>query len=252
MDMPSSETKSLTYYSVWDRTTRSFHWINVLCIIALAGIGLVLLNDDALDINRDGKVLLKTIHVYIGYLFVLNLVWRFVWGFIGNRYARWRSVLPVGAGYWQSVSQYVSGVRSGKVPHYLGHNPVARLMVALLFLLLTVQAVSGLVLAGTDLYMPPFGDKIANWVSVKDQDGHAATRLIPGSRVGVDAAALKDMRHFRKPFGMTHETVFFILVIAIMLHVLAVVVTEIREMNGLVSAMFTGKKIMSGQPVDRD
>ena len=247
----SSETKPLVYYSVWDRTTRWFHWINVLCVIALAGFGLVLLNDDTLDISRDGKVLLKTIHVYIGYLFVLNLVWRLVWGFIGNRYARWRAILPGGSGYWQSVTRYISGVRTGQAPQYLGHNPVARLMVALLLLLLSIQAASGLVLAGTDLYMPPFGDKIATWIAV-GHDSDVAAKLVPGSRTGVDAAALDEMRHFRKPFIITHELIFYFLAVAIMLHIAAVVLTEIRESNGLVSAMFTGKKILSERPLDHD
>ena len=126
----------LNYYAVWDRTTRLFHWINVICIIGLISVGVVILNDKALGVSDDGKYLLKTVHVYIGYIFVLNLLWRIIWSFIGNKYARWRAILPIGKGYWHSVSEYIAGLKSGNPPQYLGHNPVAKLMVGFLFLLL--------------------------------------------------------------------------------------------------------------------
>ena len=80
-----SELKS---YPVWDAGTRWFHWINALCVIALAVVGLVILNAKALDISNPGKVTLKTVHVWIGYVFALNFLWRIVWAFLGNRYAR--------------------------------------------------------------------------------------------------------------------------------------------------------------------
>ena len=86
-------------YSVWDATVRWFHWINVLCVLGLIAIGVALLNDSALGISNDGKVLLKTVHVWIGYVFALNLLWRFVWAFVGGVYSRWSAILPVGPGY---------------------------------------------------------------------------------------------------------------------------------------------------------
>ena len=58
--MPDNELK---YYSVWDRTTRLFHWLNVICITGLVGVGIVILNAKALGVSGEGKVILKTIHV---------------------------------------------------------------------------------------------------------------------------------------------------------------------------------------------
>ena len=83
----------LREYKVWDRAQRIFHWINALAVLALIGIGIVILNADALRVPDDpGMVTLKTIHVYAGYIFVINLVWRLVWGFIGGPFARWRAL----------------------------------------------------------------------------------------------------------------------------------------------------------------
>jgi len=95
-----SELKS---YVVWDAPTRWFHWINFVSVLGLAGVGLVILNDGALGVSNGGKVILKTLHVWIGYVFVVNLLFRFAWAFLGNRYARWGQMFPGGAGYGRAL-----------------------------------------------------------------------------------------------------------------------------------------------------
>ena len=245
----TDSTPELTTYPVWDKTVRIFHWLNVLCVLGLIAVGTVILNAKVLGIPSDGKILLKTVHVYIGYIFALNLTWRIVWGFIGNRYARWTAMIPFGTEYRSQLSAMLSGIKSGKPVGFLGHNPIARLMVALLFLLLSVQAISGLVLAGTDVYMPPFGNTIKEWIAT---DSTTIESVKPYSKTGVDEAAYKEMRDFRKPFITTHYYVFYILLAAIFLHLMGVVVTELKERNGLVSAMFTGKKVFVEKPFDAD
>ena len=239
-----SELKS---YRVWDAPTRWFHWINVLCVIGLIAIGVVILNAKVLGITNDGKVLLKEIHVWIGYVFVINLLWRFIWAFIGNRYARWREMVPGGTGYWRSLKSYVSSLGTGRPQQFLGHNPLARISVAVLFLLITVQAISGLVLAGTDVFYPPIGFWIAGWVAAPGID---PATLVPYSPHMYDEAAWESMRAFRKPFITAHYYCFYALVVMIVVHIAAVVVTELREGGGIVSAMFTGRKVLGDKPVD--
>jgi len=243
----TDSTSPLTAYPVWDKTVRIFHWLNVLCVLGLIAIGTVILNAKALGVPSDGKILLKTVHVYIGYVFAANLTWRIIWGFIGSRYARWSAILPFGTEYRRQLSAMITGVKSAKPVGFLGHNPIARLMVALLFLLLTIQAISGLVLAGTDVYMPPFGNTIKEWVAT---DSTTIELVKPYSKEGVDEQAYKAMRDFRKPFISTHYYVFYILLVAVFLHLVGVVVTEVKERNGLVSAMFTGNKVFSDKPFD--
>jgi cytochrome b len=47
-----------------------------------------------------------------------------------------------------------------------------------------------------------------------------------------------------------HEICFYLLMLAIVLHVFAVVVTEVRERSGLISAMFSGIKYLHKKPED--
>lgn len=232
---------------VWDRSVRAFHWINVLCVLGLIAVGTVILNSKVLGVSTDGKILLKTIHVYIGYVFALNLAWRIVWGFIGNRFSRWRAVLPFGNQYKEHHRAFMRGLKAGKPALFIGHNPLARWMVSFLFLLLSAMAVTGLVIGGTDVYMPPFGgyfkSRLAESPATIDQ-------IKPYSDVGVNKDARKAVREIRKPIATAHYYGFYILLAAVFLHLAAVVLTELRERSGLISAMFTGEKVFAERPVD--
>lgn len=237
----------LKIHEVWDLPTRLFHWINALCVIALAGIGYVILHAGDIQVPAAGKVTLKAVHVWIGYVFAANLLWRIAWAFMGNRYARWRELLPGGRGYLQALRSYLSAFFAGHPRQYLGHNPAGRLGVAALLLLICIQAVTGLVLAGTDLYYPPFGHWIAQWIAAPGVD---PAILVPYSPEMYDSAAYERMRAFRKPFALVHLYSFYVLMVVIVLHVAAVIITEVREGGSIVSAMFTGKKVIRGKPAD--
>lgn len=241
-----SELKS---YAVWDASTRWFHWINALCVLALALVGFMILNAGGLEVPNSGKATLKTIHTWIGYVFVLNLLWRIVWAFFGNRYARWRSMLPGGKGYLHALRSYVASFIAGHPEQYVGHNPAARLGIAVLFVLIVIQALTGLVLAGTDLFYPPIGHWIAQWVAAPGVD---PASLIPYAPEMYDATAYADMRAYRKPIAVVHLYSFYVLAVVAVLHIAAVIVTEVKEGGNIISAMFTGRKIISGRPVDED
>ena len=239
----------LNVHFAWDRSVRVFHWINFLCMLGLIALGVAILNDKALGVSNEGKILLKSVHASIGYAFALNLLWRLVWAFVGGPRARWRAILPGGRGYLAEVRSYVRGFGTGQARQYLGHNPLGRLAVAILLLLLLNQAVTGLVLAGTDLFWPPIGAWIAGWVAAAGVD---SATLVPYAPEMYDATKYEAMRAFRAPFITAHEWGFWTLLTFAALHILAVVITELREGGGLVSAMITGRKVLSGPPADRN
>ena len=234
-------------YRVWDLPTRWFHWINFACVLGLTAIGIAILWDKELGVTDGGKILLKTTHVWFGYIFVLNLVSRIIWAFIGNRYARWSAIVPFQPGYGAAAKSYLRGMIRGDVRPYLGHNPVARAMIALLLALLVLQAATGLILAGTDIYYPPFGYWVAAWIAAPGVD---PATLAPYNKTGIDPAAWGAMRAFRSPIVTIHLWNFYVLMVAIVIHIVGVVVTELREGGAIVSAMFTGRKMIDREPAD--
>ena len=71
----------LKRYTVWD-LAHAPYWINVLCVTGLAVVGLVILNAGDLGVPNAGKVAIKTVHTWVGYVFALNLLWR-IYGVFG-------------------------------------------------------------------------------------------------------------------------------------------------------------------------
>ena len=238
----------LKTYSVWDASVRWFHWINLVCMLGLIAVGVAILNAKALGVPNDGKILLKTVHVWIGYVFAVNLLWRLIWAFIGGVHARWRAILPGGHGYINELRRYIVEFGAARPRQYLGHNPLGRIAVTLLLLLLLTQAVTGLVLAGTDLFYPPIGAWIASWIAAAGVD---PAILVPYAKEMYDTTAYEAMREFRKPFITIHYYGFYVLIGFALIHILAVVMTELRGGGNLISAMISGKKVLSKPPADQ-
>lgn len=233
--------------AVWDATTRWFHWINFASILVLTFVGLVMLFRLEFGITEmETRVALKQVHVIAGYVFVLNLLWRIVWGFIGNRHARWRALLPASP---SATRAYLAELRAGRAPRYAGHNPLGRLSVTAMLALMLVMAASGLTRAGTDLLFPPFGAAVEAYLGGATVDGEPLT---PFNLDQADPERKKRYDAVRKVAGTIHEYAAYLLWLLIVIHVAAVVVTEVREGGGIVSAMFSGKKMLSGKPPDAD
>ena len=234
-------------YLAWDAPTRWFHWINVAAVLGLIATGLGVLNDDPLGLSAGGKISLKSIHVLFGYVMGANLLWQFIWAFYGNHYARWSAILPGGPGYFAALRSYAASFLSGEPQQFVGHNPIARIGVTLLLLLLFVQLASGLVIAGTDLFWPPFGHWFAQWVAAP---GFDPALVQPGAVNMIDKASYEAMRALRGPIVEVHEITFYALALLIAFHLIAVVLTEIHEGGSITSAMFTGRKILMRKPPD--
>jgi len=244
--------KNITAYPVWQPAIRIFHGINFICILGLIGIGLILLYDEPLGVNADGKILLKTLHAYLGYLFVVNLLVRLIYFFSKDRYSNGKAIFSFKKQDIYALKLFIQSLKKGKPLNYLGHNPIAKIMIAILFLLLSAQAITGLVLAGTDLYLPPFGHEIAEWVTGSGEDHSKLVGLKAGSKEGLDIEAYNEMRSFRKPFITIHKYAFYSLLIALFFHIAGVIWAEIKEKSGLISAMITGSKVFSKEPIDYD
>lgn len=112
---------------VWDVPTRMFHW---LLVVAFAGAFLTAESERYRDI-----------HVALGYTLLGLIVFRLVWGFIGTRYALFRS-------FWFSpreIKDYVASLLKAKHKHYVGHNPAGSVAVFALLVLGIVSCVTGVV-----------------------------------------------------------------------------------------------------------
>jgi len=117
---------------VWDLPTRVFHWLLAGGFIAAAIIALVF--------GQHSR--LFPYHGIIGLVLALMVVLRLVWGVVGTRYARLRSLLfgP------REVLEYLKGVCTGKGRRHVGHNPGSAYAILGLLALTLGQAATGVLL----------------------------------------------------------------------------------------------------------
>jgi cytochrome b len=239
----------LTSYTVWDRMTRIFHWVNFFVLFALLTVGLIIFNGSHFGFSAEGRVAIKALHVTLGYIFAVNLSIRIIWGFIGGKRARWSRIFPFSNGFIGELKTFIAGLRSGNEPKYLGHNPLGRIIISLMIICMITMAATGLVIAGTDIYYPPFGQYIIDWIAIP---GTPADAVTAANRDWVNMDAYKEMREFRKPILDTHIYGMYTLCTLMVLHIFFVIKNEVQLGGGIISAMFTGKKVHSEEPVDKD
>lgn len=120
--------KNTSVIRVWDFPTRIFHWALAACFV----IAII-----TQDMER-----LRLVHITSGYTMVGLVVFRFVWGVVGTRYARFSSFIPSP----RAIMRYVSGVLSGRPQHFIGHNPLGALAIVAMLLLTIGIVLSGIVL----------------------------------------------------------------------------------------------------------
>jgi cytochrome b len=99
---------------------------------------------------------------------------------------------------------------------------------------------------GTDLVWPPLGEWFTGWVAATGVDPTTVSPLAPNT---MDQMAYQP-RAFRRPVVTVHLYAFDLHSGVILMHVVAVVLTEVREGGSIAAAMFTGGKILNRLPED--
>ncbi len=136
----------------WDPLIRVFHW-SLAFFFLLAFIT----EDDWLSI-----------HTQAGYAVSFLIGFRLFWGLVGTRNARFMSFVKAP----KTVLSHLRGMFAFKASHYLGHNPVAAVMVVSLLLSITLVAFSGMVLIATEGQGPLADTLFSSWRGERMEDIH--------------------------------------------------------------------------------
>ncbi len=187
---------------VWDIVVRLFHWSLVstffICIITE-------------DSSR--------LHIYSGYLIIVLISFRFIWGFIGSKYARFKDFIVTPA----IVIQYLKDIVKNKNKRYLGHNPAGAAMIVVLITSIIITCISGVVLYAVD-----------------DHSGPLAF-LFNGEYEYLEDT-LEEVHEFFSNFSL----------VLIVFHVSGVVVAGKQHNENLVKSMINGYKKINSAPKRND
>ncbi len=178
---------------IWDLLIRLFHWTLVAAFFTA-----YLTEDDWMSL-----------HVLSGYTVVGLLLFRFVWGVIGTRHARFTSFVCSPA----KTLVYLKDAIAFRARRYLGHNPAGAAMIVALLFSLSATAVTGLTLYGYAEFSGPLAG-------------------LMGRTPGWLGATLEDVHEFFADFT----------VLLVLLHLAGVILTSLQHRENLVRSMFTGIK----------
>jgi cytochrome b len=130
---------------VWDPLIRVFHWSLVFFFLLAFITG-----DDW-----------TSVHVQAGYAISMLVGFRLFWGLVGTRYARFLTFVKSPS----TVISHFKSMLSLNAPHYLGHNPVAAVMIIMLLLSISMTAFTGMATIASEGNGPLANTFIAGWNS---------------------------------------------------------------------------------------
>jgi cytochrome b len=165
-------------------------------------------------------------HLWFGYLVVVLAAFRILWGFLGTRHARFTNFLR---GPRVTVS-YLRAMLRGTAAVTPGHNPAGAWMVILLLLLLLAQGVTGLFSNDEIFNTGPLYGYISDGLSLRLTSWHR--RMFDWILIAVVLHVLAVIGH-RLLAG--HD-------LAVVLHVLAVIGHRLLAGHDLIGPMISGRK----------
>jgi len=212
----NNRNEEMVLVSSWDWQTRALHWVNALLVITLVLLIVGLDGMASLGVEKAVRRPVKELHAYIGHIFIVTLALRIIWGFVGNRYARFSDMIPFTREKFMALGQDIKWVFSGfrgESARVAGHDPLASLLYLALFIVLISQAITGLLLSGAEFKMFP-------------------GVLLSGGLEKEAAEALEEV----------HEFGLFFLYFYMAAHISGLVLHEVKQRTGLFSSMIHGKK----------
>ncbi|MEM7081397.1 MAG: cytochrome b/b6 domain-containing protein [Pseudomonadota bacterium] len=148
----------------------------------------------------------RQLHLWLGYWMIGLLAFRIVWGFVGTRHARFLAFFPTPG----RVVAYLKRVARGEAKETVGHNPLGSIMIFMTLALLSLQAVSGLFVDDEIMFAGPY----AMAVSVE----------------------------FASWMNRIHHTAINLILVLVGIHIAAVLYHVLVKKEGLIRAMFSGRK----------
>jgi len=151
---------------VWDPVVRAFHWtVVVACMLNLF-------------ILEEGKYW----HRATGYVVVTAIVVRVIWGFVGTKHSRFNDFLPTPT----KVMGQILDILDRNEKRYIGHNPLASVMMLCLMALLAATALTGW-MTTLDAF---WGEK---WL--EELHGAIANSIMVLAFIHAGAAVIESFRH---------------------------------------------------------
>ena len=224
LDSHGEKAENLQTFYVYEAPVRIWHWVNALAIVILAVTGYFIATPLwSTPGEASANFLMGYIrfaHFSAGYVLAIGLIGRLYWAFVGNPYARQIFTLPVFDRKWwwgvlYELRWYLFLVR--RPQKYIGHNPLAHLVMFFFLALVAFEVVTGFALYSEGAGRDSWQSRLFGWVfSIwpNSQDVHTWHHL-----------------------GMWAVVTFVIV------HIYTAVREDIMSRQSLISSMISGERV---------
>ncbi len=216
---------------VWSLPIILFHWINFTCIVILVVTGFLIANPihayGASPSTGNANGMVRLIHFTTAYIFILNFLFRIIWGFFDKKYGRWSHILPFSKKklreLWLIIKYEVLLMKEEEPYISVGHNALASVFYLILFLSYAVQIWTGaLLMTGTS---ESILTKLVWW-----------TLPLFGNLINV---------------RMIHHLITWWIIIFTMFHLYKTLFVDYVKERGVVSAMIGGYKFLRSDEIEK-
>ncbi|WP_158998666.1 cytochrome b/b6 domain-containing protein [Pigmentibacter ruber] len=202
----SLELEKYERRKIYDYVLIFLHWWNALSIFCLM---LTIWFKPLLKPIDNWKEVLYSFHTYIGYSLIFGIILRIIWGIIGSKHARFFNMFH--------PKLYLKVIKTKNIKllkrEEWGHDILGSLAYLKIYLLLLIQAVTGLYLAAKVLSIGP----LLNFLTFTNEK------------------SLLD-----KVMKKSHEIIYYILIIFIIIHIFMLIYTEVKDKIPIAQSMLSG------------
>jgi Ni/Fe-hydrogenase 1 B-type cytochrome subunit len=208
----------------WEFPVRLTHWINVLCIIALAITGYYIGNPFIHAVSSKEYVMgwVRFIHFVAAYTFLFSIILRLYWSLVGNRYANWTVFFPYSGralkDLFQTLAFYL--FLRKKPPYAVGHTAFAGFTYFFVFLIYWFMIFSGFAMYALNRDVGTLWTVLGGWMT--------------------GFLHLQTIRLF-------HHLGMYVLLAFTVTHVYIAWYLDVKERNGLMGSIFGGYKFVTGK-----
>jgi Ni/Fe-hydrogenase 1 B-type cytochrome subunit len=206
---------------VFERPVRIVHWTIVFALVVLSITGYYIYDPflgGSGAPGHPGFILgeMRFIHETAGFVFISAVLFRIYWGFVGNRYVRWRAMLPITKGQRRSLRDVARFYffLDRRPPRVNGHNALAGLAYIALYVLFVVTILTGLGLYAWIVRRTPW-TTLFSWTW--------------------SVLSVPDLR-------LAHFVLMYLYIAFAVHHVYSAALFDVEEHNGELSSIVTGSK----------
>lgn len=208
---------------VWEFPIRFTHWINFLCIIILMVTGFYIGRPFIHAYSSEQYIMgwVRLIHFIAAYTFMMSMIIRIYWAFLGNKYASFKVWFPLTG---RKLTDLVDTLKfylfiSKKPPHSVGHTSLAGFTYLFVFLIFIFQITLGFAMYSVS---------------------HS------GAVWAILGGWLLNIMHLQT-VRLLHHLIMYVILAFVLVHVYIGWYLDSKEKNGLMGSIFGGYKFVTGK-----